>query len=453
MKNFKILRPWKDTTRNQVRRLTSNHDRTVRQLVTTNRIIRPWEPRILPELIPGNGSSNFHRPWENIDQSQSQTGNSIISVNNRLTGRCKKFNCEQHSFEIKINSVSKTFGEVTNEITTMFTELHSQILDLMSTHDCVRLTFFHESFDRPVGYPFMKKTNFETTNLQDSFENVIQSYREIPMNRNNAFKAVVIIAHLPSGRGGTHLINATYSNQQEFFNSNNSIINVINDDNLCGVRAVIIAIAQESGDKKLLKTLLTRNSTLLHYKTQKTAKKCKIADNACGIPEFKKMEIYFKDYQITIIDGNGKFSQPIFVGNKNNKFIYISYTGSHYNVIKSISRFYRSSYYCHHCKKPYNTIQDHHCKYLCKACNRQRCAKDIYTKENFINLKCKFCSLVCNNTLCRRYHEEKSCLKIMICNICQRLKIRNHVCVNQKYCKNCKDVVELDHKCYILNSN
>ncbi len=142
MKNFKILRPWKDTTRNQVRRLTSNHDRTVRQLVTTNRIIRPWEPRILPELIPGNGSSNFHRPWENIDQSQSQTGNSIISVNNRLTGRCKKFNCEQHSFEIKINSVSKTFGEVSNEITTMFTELHSQILDLMSTHDCVRLHDF-----------------------------------------------------------------------------------------------------------------------------------------------------------------------------------------------------------------------------------------------------------------------------------------------------------------------
>jgi len=98
MKNFKILRPWKDnnTTRNQARRLTSNQDRTVRQLVTTNRIIRPWEPRILPELVPSNSISNLHRPWEDIDQSQTQTGNSIISVNNRLTGRCKKFNCEQH---------------------------------------------------------------------------------------------------------------------------------------------------------------------------------------------------------------------------------------------------------------------------------------------------------------------------------------------------------------------
>jgi hypothetical protein len=119
---------------------------------------------------------------------------------------------------------------------------------------------------------------------------------------------------------------------------------------LCGVRAVIIAIAQESGDKKLLKTLLTRNSTLLHYKTQKTAKKCKIADNACGIPEFKKMEIYFKDYQITIIDGNGKFSQPIFVGNKNNKFIYISYTGSHFTalviiviIVKSLTIQYKTT--------------------------------------------------------------------------------------------------------------
>jgi len=82
---------------------------------------------------------------------------------------------------------------------------------------------------------------------------------------------------------------------------------------------VIIAIAQASGNKKLLDSLLVNNSTILHYKTLKVAKKCKISDKPCGIPEFKKFEIYFKDYQITVIEGNGKFSEPIFVGNSNNK--------------------------------------------------------------------------------------------------------------------------------------
>ena len=120
---------------------------------------------------------------------------------------------------------------------------------------------------------------------------------------------------------------------------------------------------------------------------------------------------------------------------------------------KSISRFYRATYYCHHCKKPYNNIQDHRCKHLCKSCNRQRCINDKPNKNiNSIIIKCNFCLRPCNNELCKRYHEEKFCLNKNICNICKRLKNKKHVCLNQKYCKNCKAVVKIDHKCYILNS-
>ena len=84
--------------------------------------IRPWDSTIIPRYLP---ATNLNRPWE----STHQTGNSIVEINNRLIGRCKKFNCEQHSFDIKINSISRTFGEVTTEISEMFTDLHSQILN------------------------------------------------------------------------------------------------------------------------------------------------------------------------------------------------------------------------------------------------------------------------------------------------------------------------------------
>ena len=77
----------------------------------------------------------------------------------------------------------------------------------------------------------MKYHVFATTNLQDTFENVIQSYSEIPMNSNNSFRANTIIAHLPSGSGGTHLIDNNYHNQQDLFGNMNSIICVPNDDN------------------------------------------------------------------------------------------------------------------------------------------------------------------------------------------------------------------------------
>jgi len=175
----------------------------------------------------------------------------------------------------------------------------------------------------------MKYHVFATTNLQDTFENVIQSYSEIPMNSNNSFRANTIIAHLPSGSGGTHLIDNNYHNQQDLFGNMNSIICVPNDDNLCAIRAIIIAISAQSGSNSLLKRYMRPHSKLLRELTLKAADKCNISNNSCGIDEFKKLELYFREYQIMVIEGNGKLSKPIFIGNKNNKHIYLSYTGSH----------------------------------------------------------------------------------------------------------------------------
>jgi hypothetical protein len=393
-----------------------------------------------------NNNNSIVRWWEK-NYIPNQIGNNGITINNELIGRCKKFNCEQHSFDIKFDSVSKTFAQAKNEISKMFTDLHSKFLNLMGPKDSLRITFFHTEFDRPVGYPFMKKSVLETTNLQDNFENVIQSYREISMNANNSLKAVVIVAHLPSGSGGSKLKINNLVDQQDFFDYNVSTHTITNDDNWCAIRAVIIAIAIESGDKLRIKRLQKKNSALLAFETLMTANKCSIPNVACGIPEFKKLEIYFRDYQIMVIENCGKLTEPIFIGNKNDKYIYLSFTGTHYNVIKSIARFYRSSYYCHHCKKAYNNINGHHCDFLCKCCNRPKCIKN---EKCTLKFKCKSCLKSCNNLLCKRQHEEKFCLAIRTCYICHRIKSLIHVCTDEKYCKNCRKVVPIDHKCYIL---
>ena len=72
-------------------------------------------------------------------------------------------------------------------------------------------------------------------------------------------------------------------------------------------------------------------------KTLDVAKKCRIENEPSGINEIKKLQVFFKDYQITLINNNGMINnEPIFVGELSKKFIYISFTGSHYNVIKSM---------------------------------------------------------------------------------------------------------------------
>jgi hypothetical protein len=44
-----------------------------------------------------------------------------------------------------------------------------------------------------------------------------------------------------------------------------------------------------------------------------------------------------------------------------------------------------------------------------------------------------------------------NCLRLHIskCEVCGRLKIKNHV-YNGKWCLFCKSIVEIDHRCYIL---
>ncbi len=85
--------------------------------------------------------------------------------------------------------------------------------------------------------------------------------------------------------------------------------------------------------------------------------KLRIKNKPCGIDDARKLEVYFKNYQITIINKVGKFNKvPLYAGKRNKKHIYLSYTDSHYNVIKSIKRFYNRSYYRSYCLVSYNNL-------------------------------------------------------------------------------------------------
>ena len=162
----------------------------------------------------------------------------------------------------------------------------------------------------------------------------------------------------------------------------------------------------------------------------------------------KKLEAYFKDYQITVFNNEGRLDrEPIFIGHHNKKFVYLSFTGSHYNVIKSMSRFTFNSYYCHHCKRGYKNRTDHKCENLCKMCNRYNCAKS----DSYNN--CDFCNFRCNSLNCKRLHESKMCKVLRTCRICNGIKSKFHICLNQKFCNNCKKAVDYDHKYCILTED
>ena len=372
--------------------------------------------------------------WWNILPQNYQVGGDSddIVLDHSLVNQCVRFDCEQHRIECRFKTVNKTFAQAKNELTELFIKIHRKMLSLINNKDQIRITFFHEDFSHGIGYPFMDKNQLQNTNLQDKFDAVCQSYRTVNMNSNNALTAQIIIAHLPSGSGKKRQLEHDYSTQQDYFDDNLNYITIFNEDNFCLIRAVIIAIAYIEKDKDLNK-LLRYRSTLLLNKTLDVAKKCQIENEPSGINEIKKLEVFFKDYQITLINNNGMINnEPIFVGELSKKFIYISFTGSHYNVIKSMPKFVHKSYYCHFCKVGYNNRTDHHCKNPCKKCNRINCDAKIFAK-------CEFCNVNCNDKKCLNLHQSKICKKTNICETCFFPKHgRFHICQDQKYCKNCK---------------
>ena len=94
---------------------------------------RPWDVTHVSDQSVAHGFV----PVRPLDESivTVQSGRGMLKIDNRLIGRCKKFKCEQHSFDIKFDAISKTFGQAKTEITNMFVQLQVEILKLMTPQD------------------------------------------------------------------------------------------------------------------------------------------------------------------------------------------------------------------------------------------------------------------------------------------------------------------------------
>ena len=138
---------------------------------------------------------------------------------------------------------------------------------------------------------------------------------------------------------------------------------------------------------------------------------------------------------------------------ENQKSIYILHTPDHYDCIKTIKAFFNTSYFCHYCKSPYDIAKgNHYCRENCKSCHRSN--YNCFTSdESSLNIiKCEFCKNKCNSEFCYELHCKYVCRLAKTCTICKEVKKVHsvHICLNQKYCPNCKIAVDLQHQCYIL---
>ena len=403
------------------------------------------KPTRKPPLPPApNDGFNF---YDDIFQTENTSLGKfkIISVQ---SSENKKFKSYTNEFKVKI---LKKLDDV-KEIYQIFQELVNTVKRRrkLSNNDMLRLVIQNEELPNAISTKFNKVENFKIGDL----ENVINilEYRAIPIEK---CKIVVQSVKIPTGKGRLYLTKDTVSRK-------GCIITVKNDDTTCLARSIVTAMANlhsERWTKTQLHNGFNKSRKLQKEEAMKLHEEANVEINDYG-NDLSDIEKFAKHLgiEINIIDAE-QFNSIVYTANKGSEDkVYLLKTRNHFDVIKSLTAFYDTPYYCHECKKAYTKRDKHKCPSKCLSCF-------TYMKDT----KCEGKEIICEK--CNRKFFGKRCFKNHLKNrskiegktdiVCDAVKkcldcnriitgkyVNNHKC-GYSECNNCNKYVSKNHKCFM----
>ncbi|CAF0922243.1 unnamed protein product [Brachionus calyciflorus] len=255
----------------------------------------------LEENINNNRVGNFNDNFasniqngRNLDHFITQTK----SVHNN------KFNSTMTTYKIGFSQNMSSFRAAFDDIKLAFENLTNEFSSRMGPHDKIRIVLYHDSLERPISIPFLKKTDITPQVLIDSFERVAQSHKEVQLNENNNLTAHVIFERLPSGSGRKimnlkkrqspytkkkeriKVTNDTTNEFQRFCENQPYVIPVFNNDNLCALRSIIIGKAY-ADNHPLKKEFAKPFRRILEPQVTRIVKELYLPNAPCGIEELR----------------------------------------------------------------------------------------------------------------------------------------------------------------------
>ena len=220
-------------------------------------------------------------------------------------------------------------------------------------------------------------------------------YRGIPLETS---KIIVQSVKILTGKGRLYLTKDTISRKC-------CIITVKNDDTTCLARSIVTAVANlhpERWTKTQLHDGFNKSRKLQKEEAMKLHEKANVEINDYGnnLSDIEKFTKHLR-IEINIIDAE-QFNSIVHTVNKGSEDkVYLLKTRNHFDVIKSLTAFYDTPYYCHKCKKAYTKRDKHKCPSKCLSCF-------TYTKDT----KCEGKEIICEK--CNRKFFGKRCLRITL---------------------------------------
>ena len=401
------------------------------------------KPTRAPPLPPNDGFNFDDDIFQNENTSLGKF--KIVGIRNREN---KKFKSYINEFRVKI--LKELDND--NEIYQIFQELVRTVKNRrkLSDNDLIRVVIQNEELPNAISTKFTKVESFKLGDLENVIN--IMEYRGIPLDTS---KIIVQSVKIPTGKGRLYLTKDTISRK-------GCIITVKNDDTICLARAVVTSLANlhpEKWTKTQLHDGFNKSRKLQKEEAMKLHEEAHVEINDYG-NDLSDIEKFAKHLgiEINIIDAE-QFNSIVHTANKGSEDkVYLLKTRNHFDVIKSLTAFYDTPYYCHECKKAYTKRDKHKCPSKCLSCFTY--AKDTKCEgKEIIREKCnrKFFGKRCfkNHLKNRSKIEGKTdivCDTVKKCLDCNRIitgkYVNTHRC-GYSECTNCEKYVGKNHKCFM----
>ena len=414
--------------------------------------------------------------WVQFTPNNEQQGAGINSAYNIIKRHDKLFGTGaiDHVYDVKFNEEweGDKLVDILEQLDSMFEKVLTLARDNLEDTDLVRIIIQHDTLEGgPIVISLRTWGELKVSDILDEIQLVQSSTRTIEID--SSFEIIIGSIELPKGGRRVPITSIEGKNNSIF--RKHGFIEIINKDNICMSRAIIMAWAkQHVGDLESPKeypsiehAILEQGKVPVWYysnlRNKSRANQTKLATLLCekagvsihemaSLNEVHKFE-EFLQAQILVISAS-HLNKFIYTGTANDVKLYLYLVDDcHFHAIASITSFFRTSYFCHSCLQPYSNDTRHYCETTCIVCKSQDCKVET-------ELLCKDCNMTCRSKDCFDSHKlaksEKGlaqCNRYKKCLTCYKIidlvkrTLEDHQC-GEWECPTCKLYVVGEHHCY-----
>ena len=384
--------------------------------------------------------------------TENDTEERFYTINEVRQVKSKKFRTTAMDYSVSFNGLEDLdLVQESLNVRIIFDQLLGDVTSGMSESDLIRFVLRTQQLDKPISLPFMPVSRLTPERVFSQIERVVQSHQEFRLDES----VIVDIVHVetPQGKGKRKRDNIDL---ESYLESKRSVVRIRNNDDLCLARAIVVAIAKADGDKRY-KLLTKHNRPAQEKAARELHRKAGVPLGPCGIPEVKQFQKHLPEYEINIVsmDHGNSIIYPECPADVEVKRLYLYLHNNHYDVITTMPGFLNRGYFCHKCRKTYNSTVQHLCKAMCKMCRSFDCP--------FVELQnCEECGRVFRSQACYDRHKEPLGAGQSVCQLVKKCtecgdsviiyNMPHHICGKTK-CKTCKEFVndkdKDTHLCYM----